>query len=91
MGKKWVLNSPSSSSRTSYDGIWDPVFSPDGSHIAYRVELSSGKSAVVLDGVADTDFDDVFANPIFLDNSSIRYTASRGRKEVLVIETKTGK
>jgi hypothetical protein len=62
---------------------WEPVFSPDGRHLACR--MSSGAKAYALcDGAKDQGFDEVH-NIVFCPNSTgLAYTASEGEAQFVI-------
>lgn len=72
----------------TYDGIKDPVFSPDGSQLAF-VTRNGDKHRVVVNNNNGTEYDMVVGPQFSPDNSRLIYRARQdGRRFVVVADTK---
>jgi Tol biopolymer transport system component len=74
-----------------YDGIavGSPVFSPDGTHIAYAAQFD-GKWQVLVDGKPGPGFDAVGNRFFSPDSVHLVYAAQRGNKQLLVVDGTPG-
>ena len=69
-----------------YDEIELLSFSPDSQHIVYVAKLGD-KKFVVLDGIEQTYYDDIFTSVIFSpDSQRIAYVAKKDKKLIAVID-----
>ncbi|NLG85109.1 MAG: hypothetical protein GX493_11005, partial [Firmicutes bacterium] len=69
-----------------YDATGEPVFSPDGRHIAYVAMDSDKKRCVVLDGKEGEKYDWI-EKPVFsADGEHIAYSVRKGDKSLVVVD-----
>ena len=80
-----------------FDDIREPVFSPDGKHVAYAARRGK-KVLVVGDGLAGAEYDeigreyfeDTYWDTVRVDGARPSYTARRGRRWVVVVDGLAG-
>jgi Tol biopolymer transport system component len=74
-----------------YDQVGNPVFSPDGRHVAYSAQKGND-CVVVLDGRAGPRFDAIWAPSLCFspDGARFAYQAKTAGKAVVVVDGKAG-
>jgi hypothetical protein len=68
-------------------GVTAPVFSPDGTRVAYAVHRGKDDAAVIVDGAPGPRFPSIVAGPVFsADSRHVAYVVSDGDVKMLVID-----
>jgi hypothetical protein len=71
---------------STYSRLWDPVFSKDGKHIAYKA-MKGDKLVAVVDRVEGPEYDDIYNNIVLSsDGERFTYLAKKGDQMVAVID-----
>jgi hypothetical protein len=68
-------------------GVTAPVFSPNGTRVAYAVHRDQNDAAVIVDGQPGPQFPSIVAGPVFsADSRHVAYVVSDGDGKMLVVD-----
>ena len=68
-------------------GVTAPVFSPDGTRVAYAVHRDQNDAAVIVDGQQGPRFSSIVAGPVFsADSRHVAYVVSDDDRKMLIVD-----
>ncbi len=72
----------------AWHGVSSPVFSPDGTHVAYAARRDKNEMVATLDGEPGPKFEAILSAPVFSpDSQHVAYVALENGKVGLVLDT----
>lgn len=84
-GKEWLIVVDEKAGQ-AFESVGRPVFSPDGTHIAYVAMRKKNSEVLVVDGKVQTEFQAAH-HPVFNpDSQHVAYSVKRDKNRELVIE-----